>query len=282
MTEEMMELFGKLRQAGFEPVWHERHIPFYINPVHCGTLEEVGHVCREDDDDWYGRDEIERTRQYQIRAIGDSMKDAGINAGDVLTVLSGITPMEGDILLVRMDDRFAIKAYYEDNDGQAWLVPYNDAYKPIRLGNGTDYRVCGRVTAVTKNNPRVSSRDSLRRIRNMKEEERREITQERVESAIFDVSPLVRNSRQWYAVFRKLVELTSLGMAEMEEFCDLVGSVVPGHGHLPTADELQRMAVQSFVRPSRLWDKNDAPVKGKRFDDYVKIANRTEELLTAA
>jgi hypothetical protein len=33
---------------------------------------------------------------------------------------------------------------------------------------------------------------------------------------------------------------------------------------------------------SKLWDENDAPVKGKRFRDYQQIADRTEELLLAA
>jgi len=108
------------------------------------------------------------------------------------------------------------------------------------------------------------------------------ITAEMVESAIFDVSPMVKNGRQWYAVFRKLVELTSLGMAEMESFCGQVARIVPKHEFLPSAGELQRMAVQSFLRPSRLWDENDAPVRGKRFRDYVMIADRTEELLMAA
>ena len=32
------------------------------------------------------------------------------------------------------------------------------------------------------------------------------------------------------------------------------------------------MAVQSFNKPVRLWDSDDAPVKGQRFDDYLHIA----------
>ena len=277
---EIEELFSQLRVAGYTPMPCETDIPTFSNRVHCGPATEVGDPDRENDD-WYSQDMIERNRKFRIPAIGDSMQDAGINEGDELTVQTGITPMDGDILLVRLVDKFTVKAYYEDDSGQAWLVPYNDAYKPIKLGEKADYKVCGRVIEVAKKNPRVRSRDSLKRVRKLKEEKKRVITAEMVESAIFDVSPMVKNGRQWYAVFRKLVELTSLGMAEMESFCGQVARIVPMHEFLPSAGELQRMAVQSFLRPSRLWDENDAPVRGKRFRDYVMVANRTEELLMA-
>ncbi len=206
-NEEMEELFGQLRTAGYTPMPYETDIPTYTNRVHCGPATEVGDTNQENDD-WYSQDMIERNRKFRIPAIGDSMQDAGINEGDELTVQTGITPMDGDILLVRLVDRFTVKAYYEDEDGQAWLVPYNDAYKPIKLGEKADYKVCGRVIEVAR--------------------------------------------------------------------------IVPRHEFLPSAGELQRMAVQSFLRPSRLWDENDAPVRGKRFRDYVMIADRTEELLMAA
>jgi len=281
MMEETEELFSQLREAGYEPRIYENNIPTFLNRVHCGPATEIGDVSSVDDD-WYSRDAIERNQKFKITAIGDSMRDAGINAGDELTIQKGITPMDGDILLVSLVDRFSVKAFYEDDNGQAWLVPYNDEYEPIKLGEGAEYKICGRVVEVTKKNPRVKSSDSRKRIRKMKEERKREITPELVESVIFDVSSMVQNGRQWYAVFRKLVELTTWGMAEMEPFCSLVASIVPKHQFLPLPAELQRMATQSFVRVSRLWDENDAPVKGKRFRDYQKIANRTEELLLAA
>ncbi len=281
VTEETEKLFSQLREAGYEPTICENDIPTFLNPVHCGPATEIGDVCNKDDD-WYSRDMLERNQIFKISAIGDSMQDAGINAGDELVIQKGITPMDGDILLVRLVDRFSVKAFYEDEDGQAWLVPYNENYDPIKLSNTNDYTVYGKVIEVRKKNPRVKSRDCLRRIRKMKEEKKREITPDLVESVIFDVSSMVKNGRQWYAVFRKLVELTSWGMAEMEPFCSLVSSIVPKHQFLPIPSELQRMATQSFVRVSRLWDENDAPVTGKRFHDYQKIANRTEELLLAA
>ena len=39
----------------------------------------------------------------------------------------------------------------------------------------------------------------------------------------------------------------------------------------PASALLQRMAVQSFKRPVRQWNPNDAPVQGKRFVAYQQI-----------
>ena len=60
---------------------------------------------------------------------------------------------------------------------------------------------------------------------------------------------------------------------------DGVKWLLPDHEHLPTAKELSRMAVQSFVKKIDLWDRNDAPVRGNRFDYYLRIARMTDEKL---
>ena len=62
-------------------------------------------------------------------------------------------------------------------------------------------------------------------------------------------------------------------------FCERVKKEVPEHKHLPKADELQRMAVQSFRKHVRAWNPNDAPVQGKRFTAYQKIGLKTLGLL---
>ena len=62
-------------------------------------------------------------------------------------------------------------------------------------------------------------------------------------------------------------------------FCGMVKAAVPDHEHLPAADELQRMAVQSFKKSVRQWNTKDAPVKGKRFLAYQQIGIKTLEAL---
>ena len=66
---------------------------------------------------------------------------------------------------------------------------------------------------------------------------------------------------------------------DFEGFCQRVKAEVPEHKNLPTRAEMQRMAVQSFKKPVVMWKALNAPVQGKRFNDYVKIAERVQELL---
>ena len=74
-------------------------------------------------------------------------------------------------------------------------------------------------------------------------------------------------------------EKTVYGKEDYAGFCERVCEEVPEHKHLPAVVELQRMAVQSFKRPVRLWNPADAPVQGKRFTAYEQIGLRTLGML---
>ena len=39
------------------------------------------------------------------------------------------------------------------------------------------------------------------------------------------------------------------------------------------------MAIGSFARSIVLWTETDAPVRGKRFETYKKLAQQTKEML---
>ena len=97
---------------------------------------------------------------------------------------------------------------------------------------------------------------------------------------ICEMGKVVKNGRQWYAVYRSMVDMGALCEGEYSAFCDKVAKLLPEHGHLPTVGELKRMAVQSFRKRVALWKKGDAPVTGQRFDDYLRIANLTAEKLS--
>ena len=76
-----------------------------------------------------------------------------------------------------------------------------------------------------------------------------------------------------------MADLNVVKDGDYEKFCNMVKVEVPQHSHLPKSDELQRLAMLSFTKPVRYWNAENAPVKGKRFNDYLMIANRTTELL---
>jgi hypothetical protein len=90
---------------------------------------------------------------------------------------------------------------------------------------------------------------------------------------------MVKIARQWYAVYRAMADKNVVKEEDYETFCEMVKTEVPRNEHLPSCDELQRLAMLSFTKPVRNWNSENAPVKGKRFNDYLMIANRTTELL---
>ena len=99
------------------------------------------------------------------------------------------------------------------------------------------------------------------------------------------MGPEVRHARQWYAVYRALADQQLVDEGTLVSFCERVAALLPTHAHLPTARELQRMAVQSFAKPLSLWSALNAPVSGVRFNDYLRIGRLTaaklDELSTA-
>ena len=83
------------------------------------------------------------------RVKGESMKDAGINDGDLLVIDKSIDPVDGKIAVCFVDGEFTLKRIRTDNDG-VWLVPANENYQPIHVTEENDLRIWGVVTHVIK------------------------------------------------------------------------------------------------------------------------------------
>lgn len=106
-----------------------------------------------------------------------------------------------------------------------------------------------------------------------------EIPHYKVAEVIRKMSVKISNTRQWYAVFRPMVDKGVYDRNDYDAFVWQVHEVVPEHAHLPTVTELRRMAVDSFAKPVSLWLPHKAPVSGKRFEDYLHLANLTHQCL---
>jgi len=87
------------------------------------------------------------------RVDGDSMKDAGINDGDIAVIDRSIEPVDGDIVVGYVNEEFTIK--YLDlshkADGYIELRPANSRYKPIRINESDDFEVWGVVVWTIRN-----------------------------------------------------------------------------------------------------------------------------------
>lgn len=216
-----------------------------------------------------------------IEAIDDSMKEACISKGDQLTVRCGLQPFDCDIMLAEVNGQTVVHAYYEDY--HKWLIATNENTKPILLTEDLDVQWIGKVIKVEKLMPRISLNDCKRILAKSKvlQFQKPMISQERQKHAIVMIATLITKRRQWYSVYRAMLDAKCDLVYEnnFASFCELVKKEVPYHSFLPTDQELQRMAVASFAKPVKHWDENNAPVKGKRFKDYLYIAECMAGLL---
>lgn len=273
------ELFEALEKAGMEPMLCDTPVPFFDNKVACGVPTSVGDVVT--DVLMVPQSTLSMQQEFFITAWGDSMEGADIRDGDLLKVKAQMTANDGDIVLAWLDGDFTVKSYCEDEAGRSWLVPQNAKYKAFPMSDADNARIFGVVMDVTRKACRVSYRDCMRLIHEAQMElgDKKEISMAQVSCAIQGIAPMVELARQWYAVCRVLEDDAVVTEGDFDAFCQLVRAEVPEHPHLPARDEMVRMASQSFKRPVAMWNEMNAPVQGKRYRDYLKIAQKMQDLL---
>ena len=87
------------------------------------------------------------------RVSGDSMKDAGLTDGDILVIDKSIEPQTGDMAVCYIDGEFTIK-YIRIESDVVWLIPANEAYKPIKVTPENEFMIWGIVTYSIKSHKR--------------------------------------------------------------------------------------------------------------------------------
>lgn len=81
---------------------------------------------------------------FYVRVEGDSMEPR-IHAGELLVVDRMVETKGGDIVVARLGQEFTVKRLQIEEDGAVWLVSENPSYEPIRVSEGMDFEVWGRV-----------------------------------------------------------------------------------------------------------------------------------------
>lgn len=81
---------------------------------------------------------------YALRVRGDSMRDAGILAGDLVIVRPGEDAANGEIVVALLGDEATVKRYFREPDAIR-LQPENPAYEPIVT---REVELLGRVIGV--------------------------------------------------------------------------------------------------------------------------------------
>ena len=82
-----------------------------------------------------------------VKAIGESMKDAGIKSGDIMIVDKSLEPKNRSIVLAVIDGEFTVKRV-NLNDNELYLIPENSNFSPIKITQEMDFQVWGVVTYV--------------------------------------------------------------------------------------------------------------------------------------
>lgn len=89
------------------------------------------------------------TATYYGRVQGESMKNAGINDGDMVVIDKSIEAVDGKIAVCYLDGEFTLKRLKIDKSG-VWLMPENEKYKPIKVSEESTLTIWGIVTYVIK------------------------------------------------------------------------------------------------------------------------------------
>ena len=282
--EELKKVFQLLEDAGWHPQVCDTPIPVYES-VHAGNPMESGQI--PPDMTLVPKAFLKLCQEAMVKVQGNSMKDVGIEDGDWVKMNVALAPRDGDIVVVAIGTECTLKCYYEDDDGERWLVPQNKAEKEkhrvIRLDEDMDgVYLCGVVTEICKHLPRVPSRAMRSLVNEAKASYKQEpnVSERRVDEVIRIIGPEIKIARRWYAVCRSFMDETVIGEDEYDVFCSKVRRVLPHHLHLPKEAEMQAMAVESFAKSVCKWDEKRAPVKGIRFKAYKSIAEKTTRLLT--
>lgn len=279
-TEEIMKI---LEEQGWQPQLCDTPIPYFEEGVRAGVPTDPGDIVRGEYV-FLPKDFVAHTSLMRLRVNGDSMMDAGIMDGDTVEVLltqglSGIH--DGDTVVASLDGASTLKTFFRDEDGDCWLLPRNEKYNPIQLSEDMNVHIFGKVVAVRHEGPHASMAE-IAKIMKRAQKKIREVeppTEKQIRKALVKVSGLIKNGRMWFAAYRALVDRGVVKPEDFNTFVTMVENAVPEDEHLPVVTELRRMDLLSFRRPLSQWDKQNAPVKGSRFDDYYFVAKEMAEML---
>ena len=83
------------------------------------------------------------------RVKGNSMQNIGIMDGDVLVIDRSLDPTNDAIAVCFIDGDFTVKRVHVEKDA-CFLIPENEDYDPIPVGEDNDFMIWGIVTYVIK------------------------------------------------------------------------------------------------------------------------------------
>lgn len=87
---------------------------------------------------------------FMLKVEGESMIGAGIYDGDLLIVDRSETAVNGSIVIASVHGDLTVKRLKRNASG-TWLMPENPDFKPIPVGENSDFLIWGCVTHAIHN-----------------------------------------------------------------------------------------------------------------------------------
>jgi len=84
---------------------------------------------------------------FCVRAVGDSMQNAGIQSGDVMVVDRSLEAKNKSIVLAVIDGEFTVKRL-QIKSKTIYLLPENDTFSPIEITEEMNFQIWGVVTHI--------------------------------------------------------------------------------------------------------------------------------------
>ena len=148
-------------------------VPVLSNKVSCGTPLDIGDLMIEEYD-YLPNSAVRLHPLIDVPARGDSMIEADIHEDDLLGLMLGAIPSDGDIVMAGIDNDFTAKVFFVDSQNRKWLLPKNKRYSPILLSPDSEVRISGVVRRITKRAPRLSHNECMAILNRSLEEKRQE------------------------------------------------------------------------------------------------------------
>jgi repressor LexA len=89
-------------------------------------------------------EQLKSGKHFALRIRGDSMRDAGINSGDIAIIEQRQTAENGDIIAALIEESATLKRFYKENN-RVRLQAENPDYAPIFT---KDLKILGRLKAI--------------------------------------------------------------------------------------------------------------------------------------
>jgi len=86
------------------------------------------------------------TKLFALHVRGNSMIKAGIYDGDIAIGQQQFTANHGDIVIALLGNEATVKRFHRNNNVIA-LQPENDTMQPIKISEGSDFKILGKVIA---------------------------------------------------------------------------------------------------------------------------------------